>query len=103
MKKITKAQAIKRFNEGRGIVLCPSNMIPGIPGPYASAAYTLTPATIESWKDRADIYAPRDGQPAFEVWAGSRDRTAWELMLNHWEYYNLDGEISKSTHFYAED
>lgn len=97
-KSITKAAAIKRFNEGQSIVLCPSRLLPG--GEW-NPQFTLGPASITEWKEKAANYGPDS-----TLWKGDVNKTAWELFYNNWAYYNTDegkpGGMGKTAKYYIE-
>jgi hypothetical protein len=98
--RISKATARKRFANGESITLCPCKLRPGFPfSPHS----TLYPESIESWKERAQWYAPKTDDPNNEMWRGSINATAWDLMMNDWAFYNTSYEQGYYASYWVEN
>lgn len=91
-KRIRKPEALKRFIEGKPFYLCPCKLYPSSPW---NVAYLCVSG--KEWMESAD----RHGKES-KLWEGSRERTAWQLMMNNWCYYNATYETGYYPHFYIE-
>jgi hypothetical protein len=95
--RITKQAAFKLFVEGKSITLCPCKVVPT--NTFASQS-TFFPESIAEWKEHAARYAPDGILPSSELWEGSIDATAWNLMYKNWAFYNVNYELGKYAHYY---
>lgn len=90
--RITKAQARKRFAKNEAIYLCPNNMRPGTPFNMACLIYG------KEYLEKAEGYRNHP-----DLWKGTLEKTAWDLMYNNWAFYNVDGgEMGTHAHYYVE-
>ena len=87
--RITKAIARKLFAEGKPISLCPCNMYPG--GPWNMACLIGG----KEWLEKAEGYKSHP-----DLWKGTVEKTAWDLMYNNWAYYNSE---CRYAHYYVEE
>lgn len=99
MHRITKRQAIKRFNAGLPFILCPCKMMPGFPWDLGCR---VNRADIESYQEHATWYAPSIEQPNGGIcWKGTLEATAWSLLYNEWAFYNTSYETGYYAHYYV--
>lgn len=90
-RRITTTEAKKLWLAGKSVYLCPHKLHPCSPWNMA------TLVTSAEWLEAADRHGPTS-----EVWDGSRETTAWALMLNNWRYYNASYETGYYPHYYVE-
>jgi hypothetical protein len=88
--RITKRQAMARFNKGLPFYLCPCKLRPGWPWNFA-----ILIANSEDYREDANKY--RDNPT---LWKDSVEQTAWELLYNNWAYYNTSYEMGYYAHYY---
>ena len=91
MKRITKKEAQKRFFAGEIIYFCPCKMSPDWPW------FLAMPIHPKDYLERAKGY-PK----GHTLWAGSLEKTAWELAYDNWAYYNTNYEMGYYAHYYRE-
>ncbi len=91
MRRISKAQARKLFAADRPIYLCPHKMRPD--GPFSCACLILG----KSYLENAEMYR-NDPQ----LWKGTLEKTAWDLMYNNWCFYNATYETGYYAAYYVE-
>lgn len=91
MYKISQTQAKRIWLSGKPIYICPSNISPSMP--FNVAALTFA----KEWLEKADLHGKSS-----KLWKGSREETAWQLMLNNWKYYNASYEAGYYPHFYVD-
>jgi hypothetical protein len=90
--RITKAQARKLFAQGDEIIfLCPCRMRPGTPFNMAAAV------SGREYLEKAVAYKDHP-----DLWKGSVEATAWDLMFNNWAYYNASHECGYYPHYFIE-
>ncbi|HEY6565143.1 MAG TPA: hypothetical protein VIY86_11635 [Pirellulaceae bacterium] len=90
-KRITKAAARKLFNAGKPIYLCPHKMRPGFPWNMAALIFS------KGWLEKATVYEKHP-----DLWKGSVEETAWDLMYNNWMFYNSNYEMGYYPAYYVE-
>jgi hypothetical protein len=61
-------------------------------------AITIHP---EGFIERAKCYEPGSYGPGSDLWAGSVEATAWNLMYNEWSHYNTSHEMGAYAHYYV--
>lgn len=91
MHKISQTQAKRIWLSDKPIYICPSNIAPSMP--FNVAALTFA----KEWLEKADLYGKTS-----KLWKGSREETAWQLMLSNWRYYNASYEAGYYPHFYVD-
>lgn len=91
-KKITCATAKKLFKEGKPFYACPRKLNPS--SPWNVAVLILSG---KEWREKAERY--KDDP---KMWKGSVDKTAWELFMNNWKYYNSSYEVGYYPAYYVE-
>ncbi len=91
--RITKAEARKLFAQGDKVIyLCPCKMRPGFPFNMALGV------TGKEYLENAE--RNKEGS---DLWKGTLEETAWDLMYNNWYFYNcLDNETGYYAHYYVE-
>jgi hypothetical protein len=95
LQRITKRQAIQRFNRDLPIILCPHKMTPS--GLW-DQGYHLGSVVIQEWRERASWYA--QGRTDSPCWKGDINRTAWDLMYSNWAYCSASYETGYYAHYY---
>lgn len=92
MRRITKAQAVKLFNQkSKPVTLCPCKMRPE--GPFSMGTLIFG----QEWFAKAEQYKTHP-----DLWKGSLETTAWALMYNNWSFYNSNNECGYYPHYYVE-
>lgn len=92
-RQISIVKAKKLFNDGKSFIyLCPCKFRPN------SVFNTAVLVSGAEWLDRASMYKDNP-----ELWKGSIELTAWELMLNNWKYYNASNESGYYPHYYVQE
>jgi hypothetical protein len=99
LRRITKAEARRRFAAGQPFLLCPCKLTPGLP---FDVSYRVGPYLAGEWRQRAAWYAPRPGEPTSPLWTGDIDSTAWALMYDNWASSNTSWEAGYYAHYYIE-
>jgi hypothetical protein len=92
MQRITKRDAFKRFTTGKPFYMCPCKLHP-FP-PFSPASLILNG---QEWMERAERY--RDHP---ELWKGTIEQTAWDLLYNAWAFSNANYECGYYAHYYIE-
>lgn len=90
-KRISKSAAKKLFNEGKGVYLCPCKMMPGTPFNMAALIYG------KEYLEKAEMY-----RNSPDLWKGTLEATAWDLMYNNWSFYNTSYETGYYAAYYVE-
>lgn len=91
--RITKAQARKLFAKGDKIIyLCPCKMLPDTPFNMAAGV------SGKEWLEKAAGYRTHP-----DLWKGTVEATAWDLMYNSWSFYNASHECGGYAHYYVEE
>ncbi len=91
-KRVTKREAQKRFNENKGVYLCPCKMRPGYPWNIAVQVFG------KAYLENAETYRNHP-----DLWKGTPEQTAWALMYNNFAFYNLTNETGRYAHYYVEE
>lgn len=89
---ISKANAKKRFAKSEPVYLCPNNMRPD--GPFSMACLILGAEYLL----KAETYRTHP-----DLWKGTVEATAWDLMYNNWAFYNVDdAEMGTRATYYVQ-
>jgi len=95
--RITKWEARRLFAKGNEtIFLCPCKMHPGFPFNMALMV------SGKEWLEKAQWYKPRDDGTTSDLWKGTIEKTAWDLLYNNWNYYNTSYETGYYAHYYIQ-
>lgn len=102
--RISKATAKKLFAAGETVYLCPCKMYPGGMW-HPECPVSLTPDLVEDAK-RYEHHHSHRHESAYsaqyaDLWKGSIEETAWDLMYNNWRYYNTGYELGYYAHYYV--
>jgi hypothetical protein len=93
--RISKQKARKLFAEGdKPIYLCPVKMHPA--GPFSPACLIFG----EEYLQKAAWY-----KDSSDLWKGTLEKTAWDLMYNNFAYYNLSScthEVGRYAAYYVD-
>ncbi len=93
LKKVSKRTAQKLFNEGDKIIILPPCKM------YPMGAFSLGCRIAgKEYLQKAEEYGPE-----CDLWKGSIERTAWDLMYNNWAFYNTSYECGYYAHYYIEE
>lgn len=92
MKRITKAEARKRFFADKLFYICPVKMAPDYPFSFSCPV----PSSVE-YLERAERY--RDNET---LWKGTPEKTAWELFYTNWAHYNATYETGYYAAYYVD-
>lgn len=82
MTRITKREAIQRFEAGETIILCPCKLRPGFP---FSSEYVVLGQDAKKW-----------------IAVSTSKARAWERMLSNWAFYNCCWETGYYAHYYKD-
>ncbi len=92
MKRITCAEAKKLFFAGKPFRACPVKLRPD--GPFNPSVLVLSG---KEWLEKAEGYK---NDP--KLWEGSVEKTAWNLFVKNWKYYNASYEAGYYPAYYVE-
>lgn len=97
LKRITIHQAKKLFADGTSIIIvCPCKFHPA--GPFSMGCRISGKEYLEN----AEWYSPEKGKES-DLWKGTLEKTAWDLMYNNWAFYNTSFETGYYAHYYIEN
>ena len=99
LKRISKAAAIRRFNEGKPFIMCPVKIGPG--GMWGMGCY-ISSDSIQERKERASWYGPNGKLPNQFLWKGDTNTTGWFLLYREWTFYNASKEAGTYAAYYVE-
>ena len=93
---ISCAAAKKLFKEGQPFYACPCKLRPD--GPFSSAALILSGA---EWLERAGWKEGAEVGLYDEFLKAKVEKSAWELFVNNWKYYNASWEAGYYPTYYV--
>jgi len=91
MIRISKARAKKLFATDKPVFLCPVKMYPD--GPFSGSCLILGKEYLE----QAERYRNHP-----DLWKGTIEETAWDLMYNNWIFYNASYDTGYYPAYYIE-
>jgi hypothetical protein len=93
-RRISKAEAKKRFANGLTVVFCPCKMRPG--GAWAVHS-TIFGENLAERLERAERHKDNP-----QIWKGTAVETAWDILYREWAHYNASSETGRDAHYYVE-
>lgn len=87
--RISMQRAKERWAEGKSIIMVPCKCSPG------SIFDQITVVFPDSWMHRAEEHGPLS-----LLWAGSVEKTAWNLMYNLWQSRSASYTMGYYAHYY---